>query len=299
MRVSENSRFRTTVNRIEKAKHDNVRALDLLASQKKITKLHEDPVGAVSAIKSKKRLQDIEGFKRNVDFAKGFLDATESSLNTMIERLGRAYELGIAASNDTGGSEARLAISKEVNEITNQVIQNGNARYNGRFVFSGFRTKTPALDKDGVFLGDDGEIFIQVEQDNYRKINIPGRFIFEATPRELDSGHFNLVDALEVMRVGLESNDKGLIHQSVEEMTYHLDRLSSYQATLGAVYSDLEHAKERVDMLGESETKNLSNIEDADIYEVSSNFKRSEAILQSTLLASNKVLQPSLLNFMQ
>jgi flagellar hook-associated protein 3 FlgL len=43
----------------------------------------------------------------------------------------------------------------------------------------------------------------------------------------------------------------------------------------------------------------LSQIEDADAFKVMSDFKKTEATLQSTLLASNKVLQPSLLNFMQ
>ena len=43
----------------------------------------------------------------------------------------------------------------------------------------------------------------------------------------------------------------------------------------------------------------LSGVEDADAFKVMSDFKKTESLLQSTLLASNKVLQPSLLNFMQ
>jgi flagellar hook-associated protein 3 FlgL len=43
----------------------------------------------------------------------------------------------------------------------------------------------------------------------------------------------------------------------------------------------------------------LSNIVDADAFEVMSDFKKTETILQSTLLAANKALQPSLLNFLQ
>jgi flagellar hook-associated protein 3 FlgL len=38
---------------------------------------------------------------------------------------------------------------------------------------------------------------------------------------------------------------------------------------------------------------------DADAFAAVSDFKKTETILQSTLLAANKVLQPSLLNFLQ
>ena len=35
------------------------------------------------------------------------------------------------------------------------------------------------------------------------------------------------------------------------------------------------------------------------MFKASSDFKQTEAILQSTLMASNKLLQPSLMNFLQ
>jgi flagellar hook-associated protein 3 FlgL len=43
----------------------------------------------------------------------------------------------------------------------------------------------------------------------------------------------------------------------------------------------------------------LSKTQDADIYHSTSEFKRTEAVLQGTLMASTKLLQPSLLNFLQ
>ena len=43
----------------------------------------------------------------------------------------------------------------------------------------------------------------------------------------------------------------------------------------------------------------LSKTEDVDMFKASSDFKQTEAILQSTLMASNKLLQPSLMNFLQ
>ena len=43
----------------------------------------------------------------------------------------------------------------------------------------------------------------------------------------------------------------------------------------------------------------LSKVQDSDMYHASSEFKRTEAVLQGTLMASTKLLQPSLLNFLQ
>jgi flagellar hook-associated protein 3 FlgL len=78
-----------------------------------------------------------------------------------------------------------------------------------------------------------------------------------------------------------------------------MDKSTAFQANVGAIWGAIDQAEQRLETKLEQEISGLSKLEDADIYKVSSDFKRSETILQSTLMASNKLLQPSLLNFMQ
>jgi flagellar hook-associated protein 3 FlgL len=65
------------------------------------------------------------------------------------------------------------------------------------------------------------------------------------------------------------------------------------------MWNSINNTQARISKEVDASKGTLSEIEDADALKVTSDFKKTEATLQSTLLASNKVLQPSLLNFMQ
>ncbi len=299
MRVSERQRFMIANKRIDDAKTQNIDALKTLSTQKRINALHDDPVGATRVIKHTASIADQNSFQQNIAFSKGFLEAAETAVTTIADGLGRVQELAIAMANDTYAIDSRQATAKEIGQIMNQIVQMGNSKFNGRYVFSGFRTNSPALDADGVFLGDDGEIFLQIGKNNYKSINVPGRELFEASPDEKNEGHLHMVEMLQGLKSAMEGDDKASIYRMVDELSFQINKATSFQASVGAIWNAIEHAGQRLEFTKDQEIETLSKIEDADIYEATSQYKRVETMLQSTLLASNKFLQPSLLNFLQ
>ena len=74
---------------------------------------------------------------------------------------------------------------------------------------------------------------------------------------------------------------------------------ASLQANIGAIWGAIENAEDRIVLQKEQKIEVVSKVEDADMFEATSDFKRTESALQTTLMASNKLLQPSLLNFIQ
>lgn len=298
MRVSERQRYHIATNRIERTKNQNAHALDVLSSQKKVNNLRDDPIGFSRVVRVKDHIQELEQFQKNVRFTQGFLDVSETAIGTINEKLGRAQELALAMANDSYGPDSRESTSKEIKELVNQVIQLANSKYNSRYVFSGFRSRYPAVSQEGLYLGDDGQIFLQTGKDAFSKINISGRFLFEATNDERKEGHFNMIDALDILREGMELSDKDSIYKAIDELNFQMNKAATYQASVGALSTSLEQALDRLDVTKEKSIEELSTLEDADIYKATSDFKRTEAVLQSTLMASNKLLQPSLLNFM-
>lgn len=299
MRVSERQRYAITNDRINLAKQDNVDALEVLSTQKKINALHDDPIGVTRAIKKRSQIDDLRMYQKNINFTKGFIETAETAISTINDRLIRAQELGLAMANDTYGAQSREATARELSEIINEVIQSANVSYSGRYVFSGFRTDQPPLARDGVFLGDDGSIFLQVEDQNFKQINIPGRFLFTPTEDERQTGHASLIDGLKTLRDGMKENNKDAIYKGIDELKFQMNKVSSFQASVGATWNAIDQAQQRLEARETREVEKLSLLEDADIFKATSNFKRTETVLQSTLQASNKLLQPSLLNFMQ
>jgi flagellar hook-associated protein 3 FlgL len=298
MRISERYKYDTASNRIEKAKEQNVRTLHELSSQKRINNLHDDPTGLSRTVKQKDRIADIESFQNNLNFSKGFINITENALTTVQEKLIRAQELTVAMANDTYGPESRSATAKEIGSVIDEMIQLGNTKFNSKYVFSGMRTDIPAFDSEGSYMGDDGEILIQADLGNYKRINLTGRELFEANDNERKLGHYNMIESLIFLKEGLEASDKDVIHKSLNELSYQIDKSSSLLASVGAVENSISDVEKRLAVMLDQEKETLSNTEDVDVFATTSDFKRTEAVLQSTLMASDKLLQPSLLNFM-
>ncbi len=299
MRVSERMRYGTVQNRVEQSKDRNAQALETLSSQKRVTKLSDDPIGAKDIINSRSVIRNKQQFMRNIDFSKGYLERTEQALSGLTSTLIRAKELAISMSNDTNDQNARDASAREIKEVIDEVVQLGNATYNGRYVFAGFRNTTPPLNANGDYLGDDGKIFIQVDKGNFRQMNIQARSLFEASIEELEGGHFGMVKTFDVLLEGLRKNDKNMIRKSMQELEYHVEKTTSFQATIGGIWRSVKDTSQRLETEIDFDRGELSKVQDADMFEATSEFKRTETVLQSTLMASNKLLQPSLLNFMQ
>lgn len=299
MRVSERQRYDIVGQRIESAKDANKSMLEQLSTQKRINVISDDPIGAPQAIRLKEKIGSVGQYSKNIEYSKGFLERAESALNSLNDNLIRAKELAVAMSNDTYDGRSREASAREIREIIEEVVQLGNTSYNNRYVFAGFRNQTPPLSLDGKYLGDDGSIFLQTSEAKFQQINVQARSLFEANPEDQSRGHFNMIDALTGLYHGLMDNDKDAIHKMLEELDYQLEKSSSFQATVGGMWTSLNQTAKRLEKDEDLSKAALSEVEDADIYKATSDFKRTETVLQSTLLASNKLLQPSLMNFMQ
>lgn len=299
MRVSDRQRYQIANTRVNVAKTDNADMLEQLATQKRINRLSDDPIGLGQSLRRKSQINDADQFIKNIDFSKGFIERSEASLSGISDYLIRAKELSVTLANASYDASSRASSAKEVKEIIDGVVSLANSTYGNRYILGGFRTLTPPVSREGHFMGDDGAIFLQIDEGSFRQINLQARGLFEPSVEEREQGRFGMIHTLEVLQDSLENDNIQGIRKAMDELDYQLEKTSSYQATLGSIYNAIEENAKRLEHKREMTQEDLSRIEDADVYKATSDFKRTEAVLQSTLLASNKLLQPSLMNFMQ
>lgn len=299
MRVSERMRYDVTSSRVEKAKGANTKMLDIISTQKKINKISDDPVALGQVVRHKNRISNQQQYQKNIKYSMGFIERTESAISSIHDFLMRAKELAVSMSNDTYDASSRRAAALEVKEIIEAVVAIGNTSLGNRYIFGGFRNQTPPISNQGQYVGDDGLQFLQIGDNAFKQINIRARNLFEASPDEAAKGHYTMINSLSILYEGLQTDDVPMVRNALDELDYQMDKTSSYQAKLGAIFNALNDAEKQLELGEEVSMENLSHLEDADIYKASSDFKRTETVLQSTLMASNKLLQPSLLNFLQ
>jgi flagellar hook-associated protein 3 FlgL len=109
-----------------------------LATNRKIVRLSDDPIGVIKSVNARSKLNDIAQFNRNVDDAKSWMTATETAISEINEVLKRAYELSVQAASDTLGQDDRRAISHEIIQLRNHIVQVGNTTLGDKFIFGGY-----------------------------------------------------------------------------------------------------------------------------------------------------------------
>lgn len=301
MRVSERMKYEATQNRVNNAREFSMDAQDRAASGRKLRELSHDPSGVVRVFRNRTKLENIGQFRRTNDYAEGFLGKTEDSLRSITETLIRAKELAVQQSNGVWDSGSRKTVAFEVQQLAEQIIQLGNSTYGDRFIFGGFQTSTPPVSGDGHYGGDDGLIYVQLDEDTFRPINIPGRRIFEISVKDTGPNGENvaLMNIVQDFKRSLEENDVHGIFRSSSRLDGALTQLAEMTASLGARRAAVRDASERLDHLEEFALKENSNIEAADPVSTALDMKRAENALSYTLNSSAKVLGPSLIEFLK
>ena len=195
----------------------------------------------------------------------------------------------------------RLIQVKEVQHLADQIVQLGNSTYGDRFIFGGFQTATPPVSGDGHYAGDDGLIYVQLDEDNFRPINIPGRRIFEISVKDAgpEGKNVALLRIVQDFRKALETNDKEGIFLASSRLDGAVTQMAELTASLGARRAAVQDAAGRLDNLEGFILKDNVSIEASDPVSTALDMKRAETALSYTMNASAKVLGPSLMDFLK
>ena len=121
-------------------------AQETVATQKRINRVSDNPVDA-------SRLLDIKGAKNRIEQSLRTILRVTSLANLHDTLLGqaeqlivRAKELLLTEANEvTSTPDSREAARLEIASITSQLVQLGNTRFDGSYIFSGFSVDTPAF----------------------------------------------------------------------------------------------------------------------------------------------------------
>lgn len=180
MRVADKMAYDQVNRSISKNRSEMASLQNQAATQKRVTKPSDDPVSASRVLGSRIELRGIEQYIKNLNYAKGFLDYSEQSLNELTEVFVRAKELAISQSSDASASaQTRRVVAEEVKQLLNQAVQISNRKAGERFIFAGFKTTEAPFDEQGNYHGDMGEMRIHIDKDSFLPMNMPGAVVFQ------------------------------------------------------------------------------------------------------------------------
>ena len=151
MRVTEVTKRDQVVDNIQKSSGKLQDIQIKMASGRRLNKTSDDPLGAarsqdiVSTLSSQK--QTIKNINGNI----AWLQRTENEINSINEILGQIRTLAIAQSGSDTNEESRLMVAREFSAARRNLFDIGNSRDGKLYLFSGIKSLTPALKKNGIF----------------------------------------------------------------------------------------------------------------------------------------------------
>ena len=145
MRVTNGMIINTSLNSL----YNNMNALNKTYAQmstgKKIQTVSDDPIIAGRALKLKTTVLETTQFESNTKEAMSWMEVTEASLDNMTEILKTIRTKCVQASTGTLEKEDRESIRTEIAQLWQQLQEEANNTYGGRYVFSGFKTNEPLI----------------------------------------------------------------------------------------------------------------------------------------------------------
>lgn len=149
MRITNKMMTNNMMNNINRNKYNMTTLEEQYSTGKKIQKPSDDPIITVRALKLRTNLTELEQYyDKNIPDAMSWMDVTESAMDTVNDVLRQMNTYCVQGSTDTLTPTDRASIVQNLAEMKNQVYQEGNTNYAGRYVFTGFKTDSPLIFND-------------------------------------------------------------------------------------------------------------------------------------------------------
>ena len=271
---------------------DNMKKLDKLNQQlssgKKFSKPSENPIGAAESMELESVLSNHGQYLDNIGEAKDWMKSSESALKNSGKILQRAREQAVYGANGSLSEGDRKQIATEIGELKKELINVANSKLGDRYLFSGQKTTTKAFDDSGNFQGSESDISREVGPGTEMKINTNGKEVFE-----------DAIEHLDKLKTNLENSNMNGIQDRIGELDEDLSINTEKRAQIGAKINRLDMTESKIEEEKIQSEELLSKNEDVDIAKTITDLKMQESVYRASLASGARIMQPTLVDFLQ
>jgi flagellar hook-associated protein 3 FlgL len=292
----------TTLDNINSSLATLERTSDELSSGKTILEPSDNPYGASQVIDLQSQLDGLSSYATNAREGISWENTAGGAMSNISNVLQTVRELLVQSSSGTYNQSDRESIATEVDQLTEAVKQDANTQYAGQYVFSGTKTTTEPYPQgtENTYQGDTGIVTRAIGPGV--SVNISTN-ISSLLGNGQSSGDGKLLDTLQTisehLRGGTAEDVSALGSSDLKNLEASVSTLAQLQASAGSVTDQLQTATSRIESLQSSITASLSDVEDANIAQVSIAYSDEQAAYEAALRAGASIIQESLLQFLQ
>lgn len=297
MRISTSLLYQRGVNAIEDQQTKLSATQEQLATGERLKQPADDPFASTRIVAIDEQTNTLAQYSRNADFAKTRLELEETSISSSINMLQRVRELAIQGLNGTMSAEDREAISFEVFELADAILQMSNSTdASGDYIFSGNKTNDEAFIDDGAggytFNGDQGQRQVQIGTNREVTTGDSGFEVFSNLGSVTSDNVMGIVWAF---ADGLAQDN--IDPDSLADIDLAIENLSRVRSSVGARINTIDSEKSSIESISLSLETNRSELADLDYADAVSRFQQQLAGLQAAQQSFVQVQNLSLFNF--
>lgn len=287
-RISTAQIFDGATAHVSTARERESLSADKSATGKEFTRPSQNPGGYILANTLRDELSSRESMAKNASLASNVLAMQETVFGQVQEIAQRAHEIAVSAAGEDGTSSAARKLGlAEAENLFDSALQAFNTRYGNRTLLAGYHNSGAAFDPQGKFLGDFGEIEIEVAPGSKVAINLTAdRAVYGVG---VERG-VNVLEVLQRLANGMRMNDTVAIRSTLEDLQKANDQMSLMRGEIGARENQISQAVNAHDESKVNMTAEISKIEDADAVKVFSDLARDQTVLKAAISTSEKIL---------
>jgi flagellar hook-associated protein 3 FlgL len=263
-----------------------------LSSGRLINRPSDSPTGTNDAMRLRATLAAKTQYSRNITDGQSWLNHADSTLSSMLDQVTRARDL-ILQGSSTGNSDpaARDALATELEQIRSGLIDEANTQHLGRPLFGGTTAGSVAYDASGLFVGDQNPVNRTIGDGVDLAVNVTGPATFSANGTDLFAVLDDAVTALRTNPAALST--------SLSDLDAVTSQIKGAVTDIGTRSNRIDTASNMLDSSTIDTKSALSDVENVDIASAIVDLQMQQVAYQASLGATARVIQPSLLDFLQ
>lgn len=267
-----------------------------LSTGLRIQQPSDDPYGTSLVMQLNGQLSAFGSYTNNITDGTAWVQTASASLQSVQQMVERVRELVVESANGTMSQTDLNNAAAEVTSLTDGIKQTANTEYDGQYIFSGTRTTTPPYQTGPVdtFAGNTDAITRAIGPGTSLQVNADlSSVLGSGVP-----GDGGLLTTLRSVISNMQSGSTSALSSNLSNLDGNISQLESVQADVGAAQNRLQMAGSRITSLKMTDTADLANVQDVDMATAATQFANEQAGYQAALQSAAKIVQTSLLNFL-
>jgi flagellar hook-associated protein 3 FlgL len=160
-----------------------------ISTGKRLQLPSEDAPSALRAINLQRLIDRKVQIKTNLQASTQYLGGADSRLASIASSLNELRGEVVGVSGNTVPESARLAVMQDIDSLLQELVNAGNAKMQGRYLFAGSRSQSQPYDYDGKFVefsGNDGALRSYVDVERLFETNVAGTDVFGGVSAQVE-----------------------------------------------------------------------------------------------------------------